>query len=166
MKPILLCSVAGVVVAGALGPAAAELGAVPSRPIARLEPGVAAPLPGKGRLPRREGLLVATVGASAFHGDVTGGEAVASLRFAESLGVGAGIRIADDAGVFLRMDALGLAINHWAFLGYADYVVAGGWAFGGAMVAPLHRDTYLRLSIASSTDGEVAAGLGLEHDVW
>ena len=70
------------------------------------------------------------------------------------------------AAGFIRLDAIGLAINHWAFLGFADYLLDDGWRLGGAAVVPVRRDTYLRLSIAAHFDDGAAAGIGLEHDLW
>lgn len=132
-----------------------------------IEPGAIAPLPSKGVLPRREGVLNLTAGGGLLLGEgLTGGEAFGSLRLAEAVGVGVGVLAGSEVAAFIRMDAIGLAINHWAFLGYADYVIGGRWRFGGAMVAPIRRDTYLRLSIAADLDGGAGFGLGLEHDLW
>jgi hypothetical protein len=67
---------------------------------------------------------------------------------------------------FIRLDALGLAINHWVVLGYADLVLGEGWRLGGAVVVPVRRDSYLRLSAASNLDDGASFGIGLEHDLW
>lgn len=155
---LLICG--GIAVPGA---ARAE-----ARPAAELiAPGRTTPLPGKGRLPRREGMASFSLGAAAVIGEGTGGEAFAALRLVEALGVGGGITIAEEgAAAFIRLDAIGLAINHWAFLGFADHVLGEGWRFGGAAVVPLRRDTYLRLSIASNLDDGAGFGIGMEHDLW
>lgn len=143
--------------------------AVSTAAVAEPEPlalGAASTLPGKGRLPRREGIVVATVNAEVFGGASTfGAQGTASLRLVETLGIGAGLRGSADGGAFVRMEAIGLAVNHWSFLGYADYVIGQSWWFGGAMIAPLRRDSYLRLSVAGNGDGAMF-GVGMERDVW
>ncbi len=133
-----------------------------------IAPGVVSPLPGKGFLPRREGLLALTVGGSALISGSPGAEGFLSLRFIEAFGLEVGARgTTDGTTAFLRMDGIGLVINHWAFLGYAEIATTGAWTFGGAVDAPLHyRDTYLRLSLGADTDGHTSAGVGMEYDLW
>ena len=65
------------------------------------------------------------------------------------------------------MTPIGVAVNNWGFLGYADYHFNDNrWTLGGAMVIPVSRDNYLRLSIASDLDDRTTFGIGLERDVW
>jgi hypothetical protein len=133
-----------------------------------IAPGAVTEIPGKGELPHRHSLLALSVGADVYAGDVTGADAVGELRFAEAIGIGLGAKgTGDGADGFVRMTGVGLAINHWAFLGYVDYAFnADQWTFGGAMVAPLRDNTYLRLSIAMDDAGRSSFGLGMEQDVW
>lgn len=159
---------AGVIAALGLGlavPAAADE-ITPSPDL--IAPGAVTAVDGKGELPKRQSLLSMSVGADVFAGDVSGADAVGEIRFAETIGIGLGAKgTGDGADGFVRMSGVGLAINHWAFLGYVDYAFdADQWTFGGAMVAPLRGDTYLRLSIAFDDDGRSSFGLGMEHDVW
>jgi hypothetical protein len=142
--------------------------AVPAAADELIEPGAVTAVSGKGELPRRQSLLSMSVGGDVFvNSDTISGDAVGELRFAEAIGIGLGARATGDgADGFIRMTGIGLAINHWAFLGYADYAFSGDWSFGGAMVAPVRDNTYLRLSIAFDGDGNGSFGLGMEHDVW
>lgn len=152
---------------GAVAGSASADGLKPLDGIEPLTPGVASTLPDKGVLPRREGMVVATVGAELFGGPSSfGANAVASLRLAEIIGFGIGLRGATDGGPFLRMEAIGLAVNHWAFIGFADYAFSDGWWVGGALIAPLRRDTYVRVAIGADEHGNGSMSLGVEYDLW
>jgi hypothetical protein len=129
--------------------------------------GVALPLPGKAALPRREDPVVFAVAASVLAGDGFGGEVAGELRLVESFGIGLGARATNlGASPFLRMTPLGLAVNHWSWIAYVDLgLVDGDWSFGGAMIVPIRKDKYLRLSVQGQ-DGSTIGGIGLEADVW
>ncbi|MBX3156335.1 MAG: hypothetical protein KF773_10080 [Deltaproteobacteria bacterium] len=144
-----------------------------------LAPGLAAPLPGKQPMPRRSDHVHLALSGSLLLGGSTGLEGAGELRLWEALGLGLGFRAGgtsapeDDlmperggSSAFLRMTALGLAINRWGFFGYADYHFGDRWSLGGAMTIPLRRDDYLRISITSDLDDHTTFGIGLERDVW
>jgi hypothetical protein len=134
-----------------------------------LTPGVAEPLPAKdlSRLPRREAGANLTVGADARFGARNGAEGFAELRLLEAWGIGAGVAASDaGAAALLRLSTLGMVINHWGLVGHADYEIGESFAFGAVVLAPVGRDTYLRISVKGDVDGEVSAGVGMEHDVW
>jgi len=159
---VVACSI------GLLAASPTSVRAETSSDVDLLVPGEIAPLPPKGRLPRRETLAVLTVGGGALLEDgAAGGEVFTAFRFAEGLGAGVGVSTTSDGeALFVRLDAIGLVINHWAFLGFADYAVSAGWRVGGAAVAPLRRDTYLRVSVVRGVEGDPALGLGMEYDLW
>jgi hypothetical protein len=129
--------------------------------------GIALPLPGKASLPRREDAVVLAVTGAVLAGDGFGGEVAGEIRLVESFGIGLGARATNlGASPFLRMTPLGLAVNHWSWIAYADLgLTDGSWAFGGAMIVPLRKDKYLRLSVTGQ-DGSTIGGVGLEADVW
>jgi len=129
--------------------------------------GVALPLPGKAALPRREDPVVLAVTGAVLAGDGFGAEVAGELRLVESFGIGLGARATNlGASPFLRMTPLGLAVNHWSWIAYADLgLVEGDWAFGGAMIVPVGKNKYLRLSVTGQ-DGSTVGGIGLEADVW
>jgi len=151
---------------GAVAGSASADGLKPLGGIEPLAPGVASTLPDKGVLPRREGRVVATVGAELFGGPSSfGANAVATLRLAETIGFGIGLRGATGGGPFLRIEAIGLAVNHWAFIGFADYALSDSWV-GGALIAPLRRDTYVRVAVSADEQGNGSMSLGVEYDLW
>jgi hypothetical protein len=132
-----------------------------------ISPGEITALAGKEPLPHREDLLTLTVAGEVLVGDGTGVQAQAGLRFAEAIGVGGGlVAAASGATGFVRFEALGLAINHWALIVHADYRFDDHWIVGAALLVPLRRDSYLRASVASDLDEASLFGFGLEHDLW
>ena len=129
------------------------------------EPGVAAPLPPKTQIDPR--LASFSVGGDAIVGETFGAEAYGVLRLLETIGIGLGARATSTSSFgFMRFDALGLAINHWSFLAYADLSTNGNWGFGGAMLVPVRKKNYVRVSLGIDENSQTLFGVGMEHDLW
>jgi len=137
-----------------------------------LTPGLASPQPIKAALPLRDNPVVRMVSAELSGGSTFGASALFSSRFWESVGLGLGYRIADDGGLFLRAEFLGFAFDHWAFVGYADFVARKDIWVGAAAIIPVFRNNYVRVSLAhvdyssSSMNLNTILSVGMEHDLW